>query len=376
MRRPASARPPAPASRDDDYGAGQDGKTLTIDGPSSRSRRPLAATCTFQADDLDAATSWPADPGRQLRRRHRGAPDRGVAANLRSLPRPAGSVLAALIGFLGDFDLAEEAAQEAFAIAAERWPRDGVPAQPGRMAGDDGAQPGDRSHPAAIARWPRRPGCSRCPRRRRTRWTRRPFPTSGSSSSPPAATRRSPSTRRSRSTLRTLGGLTTGEIAARLPGSAVSDDGPAPGAGEAQDQSRRASRSGCRPPHLLPDRLAAVLAVVYPTSSTQGYGGRARHGGRGAAVPFQRGRADAGRAGGARPARDDAAARGPPRGALPRRRARPARRPGPLAAGTRRRSRDGRADARPRTGAAGPAVTLSRMVAAIPVPREQGPSLA
>jgi RNA polymerase sigma-70 factor, ECF subfamily len=36
-----------------------------------------------------------------------------------------------LIGFLGDFDLAEEAAQDAFAIAAERWPRDGVPANPG-----------------------------------------------------------------------------------------------------------------------------------------------------------------------------------------------------------------------------------------------------
>jgi predicted RNA polymerase sigma factor len=31
-----------------------------------------------------------------------------------------------LIGFLADFDLAEEAAQEAFAIAAERWQRDGV----------------------------------------------------------------------------------------------------------------------------------------------------------------------------------------------------------------------------------------------------------
>ena len=41
-----------------------------------------------------------------------------------------GRVLASLIGFLGDFDLAEEAAQEAFAIAAERWPRDGTPANP------------------------------------------------------------------------------------------------------------------------------------------------------------------------------------------------------------------------------------------------------
>jgi RNA polymerase sigma-70 factor (ECF subfamily) len=40
-------------------------------------------------------------------------------------------VLASLIGFLGDFDLAEEAAQEAFAIAAERWSRDGAPRNPG-----------------------------------------------------------------------------------------------------------------------------------------------------------------------------------------------------------------------------------------------------
>ncbi|MGZ8648068.1 MAG: sigma factor, partial [Solirubrobacteraceae bacterium] len=35
-----------------------------------------------------------------------------------------------MIGFLGDFDLAEEAAQEAFATAAERWPRDGTPTNP------------------------------------------------------------------------------------------------------------------------------------------------------------------------------------------------------------------------------------------------------
>ena len=41
-----------------------------------------------------------------------------------------GRVLAVLIGVLGDFDLAEEAAQEAFAIAAERWPRDGYPDNP------------------------------------------------------------------------------------------------------------------------------------------------------------------------------------------------------------------------------------------------------
>jgi RNA polymerase sigma-70 factor, ECF subfamily len=41
-----------------------------------------------------------------------------------------GRVLAAMVGFLGDMNVAEEAAQEAFAIAAERWPRDGEPANP------------------------------------------------------------------------------------------------------------------------------------------------------------------------------------------------------------------------------------------------------
>jgi RNA polymerase sigma-70 factor, ECF subfamily len=40
-------------------------------------------------------------------------------------------VLASLVGFLGDFDRAEDAAAEAFAVAAERWPASGVPANPG-----------------------------------------------------------------------------------------------------------------------------------------------------------------------------------------------------------------------------------------------------
>jgi RNA polymerase sigma-70 factor, ECF subfamily len=39
--------------------------------------------------------------------------------------------VATLIRILGDFDLAEEAVQEAFLIAVERWPRDGVPDNPG-----------------------------------------------------------------------------------------------------------------------------------------------------------------------------------------------------------------------------------------------------
>ena len=40
-------------------------------------------------------------------------------------------VVATLAGRLGDLQLAEDAAQEAFAAAAATWPRDGVPARPG-----------------------------------------------------------------------------------------------------------------------------------------------------------------------------------------------------------------------------------------------------
>jgi RNA polymerase sigma-70 factor (ECF subfamily) len=39
-------------------------------------------------------------------------------------------VLASLIGYFGDFDLAEEAAAEAFAVATKRWPADGMPDHP------------------------------------------------------------------------------------------------------------------------------------------------------------------------------------------------------------------------------------------------------
>ncbi len=41
-----------------------------------------------------------------------------------------GRVVASLIRLFGDFDVAEEAIQDAFAVALERWPRDGVPRNP------------------------------------------------------------------------------------------------------------------------------------------------------------------------------------------------------------------------------------------------------
>lgn len=45
--------------------------------------------------------------------------------------REAGRCTATLIRILGDIDLAEDAVAEAFAVAAERWPTDGLPPNPG-----------------------------------------------------------------------------------------------------------------------------------------------------------------------------------------------------------------------------------------------------
>src|ERR1700749_956256 len=62
--------------------------------------------------------------------------------------REAGRVLATLIRLLGDFDLAEEARQEAFGAALERWPERGISANPTAWLGHVGRSRG-------IARTPR-----------------------------------------------------------------------------------------------------------------------------------------------------------------------------------------------------------------------------
>src|ERR1700683_2240067 len=41
-----------------------------------------------------------------------------------------GRIVATLIGLVGDFELAEECAQEAFAAAVDQWPATGVPEFP------------------------------------------------------------------------------------------------------------------------------------------------------------------------------------------------------------------------------------------------------
>jgi RNA polymerase sigma-70 factor (ECF subfamily) len=87
-----------------------------------------------------------ADPERDLRLgRGEAALGRGVAARDGAAGRPGapaaaverafreeqGAVLATLIRQAGDFQLAEDAVQEAFAAAVATWPRDGIPANPG-----------------------------------------------------------------------------------------------------------------------------------------------------------------------------------------------------------------------------------------------------
>ena len=181
-------------------------------------------------------------------------------------------MLAALVGFLGDFDLAEEAAQEAFAIAAERWPRDGAPANPGAWLDDDRPQPRDRPHPARPHASRRRRACSRSRKPMEDELDETTIPDERlelffTCCHPALALEAQVAL-----TLRALGGLSTEEIA-RAFLVASRDD-------EAQRLVARqgkipppASPSASRPPICCPTGSRRCSAVVYLIFN-EGYGGR------------------------------------------------------------------------------------------------------
>ncbi len=183
-------------------------------------------------------------------------------------------MLAALVGYLGDFDLAEESAQEAFMLAAARWPRDGPPANPGAWLLATGRN-------RAIDRIRRRRTLAEKTRLLEPLERLTEFDPDEEDEvtidderleliftccHPALATEAQVAL-----TLRALGGLSTAEIARAflLP---------------EETMKRRLSRAKAKikatripfavpDEQLLPDRLAAVLAIVYLIFN-EGYGGR------------------------------------------------------------------------------------------------------
>jgi RNA polymerase sigma-70 factor (ECF subfamily) len=171
-----------------------------------------------------------------------------------------GQVVATLIRITGDWDLAEECAQDAFALALRRWPRDGIPRRPGAWlttAARNRATDTLRRRTVGAAKL-----------REVAAMTYEPEP-EGDTDVPDDRLRLMftcchPALALDAQvalTLRTLAGLSTAGIARAF---LVGEQAMGKRLGRAKQKIRHAGIPYRVPPaHLLPERTPAVLAVLY-----------------------------------------------------------------------------------------------------------------
>ena len=173
-----------------------------------------------------------------------------------------GRVVATLIRTTGDWDLAEECAQDAFALALQRWPRDGIPGRPGAWL-----TTAARHRAVDVLR---RKAVGAAKLREVAAMSHEPEPPAADESSVPDNRLRLMFTcchpalsleARVALTLRTLAGLTTAEIARAF---LSSEPTMAKRLVRAKQKIQNAGIPYRVPPaHLLPERTPGVLGVLY-----------------------------------------------------------------------------------------------------------------